>query len=385
MGRRGNAEVKFLFLAVVSLFGSNVFAFPEMVRHGYMNCVACHASVSGGNLMTEYGRSISKDLLSQTSFLGIEPDEDSEKFLYGVIKPPQYLNLGGDERLLQTFYDSPDVSSARFLIMQLQFDASEQIGDHVRLFASVARVEPSTPDPTAKDYVSSPQHGVEVLISNPDSNNRLGIRVGRFMPAYGIDFAEHTLVTRRLLNFDPGHERYAYEASFMNDKFSLIATGIFQQANNNGVIWEKGGLVQASVAIGKGSKIGASAYQSSRNDSGVPYTRLAYGGFAHIGISKQWYLLAESDWMKGVEQTWGFMDTVKIGDEVFQGWHLIAMQEYAKTNVATGTPKFEAYSIGTEWFPKPHWDFYAVYRKQKDTNVSTAFADAVWLIGHFYL
>src|SRR5262249_29668342 len=131
------------------------------------------------------------------------------------------------------------------------------IGDHVRLFASIDRVE-AVGDPTAKDYVSSPQHGVEVLISNPESDNRLGVRVGRFMPAYGIGFAEHILVTRRLLQLDPGHERYAYEASFMNDRFSLIATGIIQQTNFNGIKWEKGGMGQASVTLGKGTKVGVS-------------------------------------------------------------------------------------------------------------------------------
>ena len=49
----------------VFLFTQNVSAFPEMIRHGYINCNACHVSPAGGGLLTAYGRTISKELLSR--------------------------------------------------------------------------------------------------------------------------------------------------------------------------------------------------------------------------------------------------------------------------------------------------------------------------------
>ena len=39
-------------------------AFPEMVRHGYANCITCHISPDGGGVLTAYGRSLSREVLS---------------------------------------------------------------------------------------------------------------------------------------------------------------------------------------------------------------------------------------------------------------------------------------------------------------------------------
>ncbi len=50
--------------AVILLLAPLCLGFPEMVRHGYVNCVACHMSPDGGGVLTPYGRSLSKELLS---------------------------------------------------------------------------------------------------------------------------------------------------------------------------------------------------------------------------------------------------------------------------------------------------------------------------------
>ena len=42
-------------------------AFPDMIRHGYTNCTACHVSPSGGGVLNAYGRSLSKELISTWS------------------------------------------------------------------------------------------------------------------------------------------------------------------------------------------------------------------------------------------------------------------------------------------------------------------------------
>jgi len=39
-------------------------AFPELTRHGYVSCTACHVSPNGGGAMTPYGRGLSRELLS---------------------------------------------------------------------------------------------------------------------------------------------------------------------------------------------------------------------------------------------------------------------------------------------------------------------------------
>jgi hypothetical protein len=65
--------------------------------------------------------------------------------------------------------------------------------------------------------------------------------------------------------------------------------------------------------------------------------------------------------------------------------HLVAFQEYSNLDMEKSNPKFEAYSAGAEWFPHPHWDFYGLYRRERDTGVGNDWQDVVWLLGHYYL
>ena len=53
-------------------------AFPEMVRYGYVNCTSCHVSLSGGGLLTDYGREIAREKLAMFK----SSDEKSKEQLH---------------------------------------------------------------------------------------------------------------------------------------------------------------------------------------------------------------------------------------------------------------------------------------------------------------
>lgn len=371
--------------ALALFFAGRAFAFPDMVRHGYTHCTACHTTLVGGGLLNEYGRSLSRELLSQPTLGGKPPAEGDENFFYGTIQTPPWLNMGGDIRLLQTFVESKQASKGRFMIMQVDIDAAFQLSERWRAFLSVGRTEPRKSDATAKDYVTSPRHWIEYLLSSPDSPERWTLRAGRFMPAFGIAFAEHTFFTRRFLDFAPGQERTAAELAWMNDRWSVIATGIFAQSAFNQLKTEKGGALQIASAVGEKSKLGLSLYQTDREDNGLKWRRSIYGLFAHLGFSKDWYGLLEVDRPRGADGQWGLVETFKLGYEMRQGLHLIGMQEFANLDTSNANPKMEALGVGAEWFPRPHWDLYGVYRRERNTAVSNDFDDVVWLILHYYL
>jgi len=385
LAEHGNATVKKLIFLFISTLAFKTLAYPEMVRHGYMNCTACHTSVVGGQMLNAYGRSLSRELLSQKSLFGKPSAEGDEKFLNGLIETPDWLELGGDIRLLQTFTESKVASKGRFMIMQVELNSLARISDQVSSFFSIGRLEPRKEDPIAKDFVYFPRWGIDWRLSPSDQTEQMNLRVGRFMPAYGIQFAEHVFVTRTLLDFGPGQERFAGELSWLNDQTSVIATLITGQASGNQNKFEQGGVLQASTAVGEKSKVGLNYYHTRREINDSRYDRIIFGGFAYMGFSKDWYGLLEVDQPKGADQKLGLVETFKLGNEISQGLHIFVTHEFANLNVDQADPKYEAYGVGSQWFPRPHWDLYGAYRKERNTGAGNDFQDVLWLIGHYYL
>lgn len=375
-----------VFALAVFLVSFEASAFPEMIRHGYVNCTACHTTLVGGGLLNEYGRSLSRELLSAPSVFGKASSEDEGGFLHGAVTMPENWLLGGDIRLLQTFAESKAASQGRFLVMQIDFDFSYQAREWLRFFGSFGRIESRKEDAVARDFITNPRYGVEFVLSPAEQAERWVLRLGRFMPAYGIAVAEHTLVTRRYLDFSPSQERFAGELSWVNDRWSVIATGITGMANGNQNRIESGGILQVASAIGEKSKVGANVYRTKREDvPGLKTDRRIDGVFALVGFNKEWYALFEADRPVDAAGNAGVVEMLKVGREVLPGWHLFGVHEFANLDSSKTDPRFEAYSFGTEWFPKPHWDFYGLYRKERNTSTTNDYQDVIWLIAHYYL
>src|ERR1035437_6993722 len=99
--------IKFLFTNVIflsALLPKTALAFPENVRHGYVNCTSCHVSPSGGGVLTPYGRQQVKDLLSTWS------TETEAGLAEGLLQTPEWLNLGGDLRNVEIYRNTPQVT-----------------------------------------------------------------------------------------------------------------------------------------------------------------------------------------------------------------------------------------------------------------------------------
>ncbi len=369
--------MKGFFVLLISLSAIRAAAFPEMFRHGYTHCTACHTNITGGGLLNEYGRSLSAEIISQKTLFGRSSAEGDEKYLSGLVDLPEGYLFGGDIRLLQTFVENKSASRGRFLIMQLALDFSVQVKSWARAFVSVGRVEPRKPEPTASDFITSPQHGVEFMLSPPDADERTTLRVGKFMPVYGILFQEHTAVTRRFLELQPGQERVAAELAWTSENYAVIATGIGAQTSFNTNIPETGGILQVSSAVGTTSKVGLNFYQTNR--------RKILGFFSQIAFSENIYGLLEVDQPTAPNGDQGLIEVFKLGYEWHQGLHFVGIQEFANLDIKESNPKFEAFSVGTQWFPRVHWDLYGLYRKERNTLNGNDFDDQVWLIGHYYL
>lgn len=371
-----------LFATQLVLLSPKSFAYPDMIRHGYVNCSACHTTQQGGDMLSEYGRELSKELFSRHDSL-FKP-ANAEKN-YWQIETPEWLRVGGNVRLLQTATESSVASKGRFMIMQVDIDTLFNITENWHVYASVGRYEPSRADAEWKDFIFMPRLWTQYSHSLDDGNQTASLRVGRFYPVYGINVAEHTYVNRRYLDFNPGQERLAAELSWSSENYQVTATGLHQRGSFEKYDDEKGYVVQASKVFGKSSRAGINIYRSRLTQTSGEVDKAFEGVFAMIGINEKTSLLMQADKIYYPNGKTGFLDFIRLGYEYTHGVHLFATQEYHNPDTEKTDPKMESYGVGVQYFPFPNFDLFATYKKTKDTSQLDEFQNVVWLIAHFYL
>src|ERR1700720_2791062 len=101
-------------ILIASLFSSSAWAFPEMVRHGYVNCSSCHISPTGGGVLTQYGRELSREILSTWG----TQNEDESKFAYGWVPLPGWLDAMGLYRGVYAYQDTPFIRQGQYIFME---------------------------------------------------------------------------------------------------------------------------------------------------------------------------------------------------------------------------------------------------------------------------
>src|SRR5262245_47467507 len=183
---------------------------PMFLAKQYTRCTACHYSPTGGGLLTPYGRLLSHRELSTTGGNGAVPaagEEDAPRgeqaCLYGALGNalgPAHPGL--ELRASHLRLGFPGGHQDLNFIMNLDLIGAVQRKGWT-LYGSVGR-EPTLP---GADFVSY-EHWAAY-----ESSTGFGIRAGRFLPAYGIRFSDHTDFTRVFLDLDRNDQVYGVEVS----------------------------------------------------------------------------------------------------------------------------------------------------------------------------
>jgi PAS domain-containing protein len=84
-------------------------------------------------------------------------------------------------------------------------------------------------------------------------------------------------------------------------------------------------------------------------------------------------------------QNFGVIETLRANYEVIQGLHLYVMQEYGKLDLDKSLSAKEAYTLGVQWFFRPHVEVAGGLRKQRSLSMSDSFGDFAWAMMHYYL
>lgn len=366
---------KFLSLVVTCGWFFSADAFVENVTHGYQSCRACHMSPSGGGVLTEYGRSLSRELMSTWG------KEGFENAGFGLIKETEKFRVGGDVRAVQTYVDNYQVKSNRFFMMQQNVELAFKTGK-AWIIGTLGTQEGPSGTPDRGTFLSERHY---VLI---DAAENVTVRLGKFRTNFGLNDPNHTRVTKSPLGFGSLSETYNLEVGIHNEKSELFLTsshGFLDTPNNP----RSENSLAASYGhyIGEKAKVGAS-FLSGENQT---RTRQLLGLWGIAPVGERGVLMGEIDYQVGHALTPGREKTPLLGGHVRYGYNVVkgvmpyVLYEQLQTDMNDSDTKTTAPGVGIQWLPIPHFEIQAEYQRQADKPIHGKTTDSAWLLVHFYL
>jgi hypothetical protein len=360
-------SVLFLAVALATLAASRTaFAYPWMIRHEYPGCVPCHADPAGAGLLTEYGRA-QGEILLRTRYGGVPEGEEAGPaagFLWGAVKPPPWLLVGGSFRDAVLVTKTQNIpASTQFIEMQTDLKAQVTAG-RFRASGSLGYMHegglPAAITLRPNDNLVSRQHWLGVDLG---ADKQILLRAGRIDLPFGVRQIEHVFFVRTATRTDiDTTQEHGVSLAYTSDKVRAELMGIagnFQLGPDK--FRERGYAGYVEVALAKRVALGASSlltYAAEDLQLHLPDLRQAHGAFARASPWKPVVFLFEADALletaKGLGTKAGAVAMAQADVEPLQGVHGILTGEmWAPTQ---GGPAQWAGWISAAWFFAPHAD-----------------------------
>ena len=334
---------------------------PMFLSKQYPACSSCHYSPTGGGLLTDYGRSLSHVELS--TFRAADPEEaerlDGEQaFLFGALGDSAGdLRLGIALRPSHLEFRFSGVSSDRNLLMQADLQAAYRRGG-LTAYASVGRqVEGS--DASLGSY----EHWLGYQVENG-----FGVRAGRFLPAYGVHFADHTSFNRDGLELGTDDQVYGVEVSRTGER-SLVQVSVSPGRAESLLDDDGTGAFFSSARVQldlspRAVLVGSAAFRAAsdvRPRSGLAGLAL---GVAPVSGLSVWSQLDASMTEGPLRQTaWIFVNETAY--EVYPGiWARISPQY--RGDDGSGAGDIGRLVLGASWLPRTHWNVNLSYFRDRN-------------------
>lgn len=303
------------------LLSNTAFSYPTTIGSKRIKtCRTCHVTASGGTLLNGYGR-----LLSNTmSTFGSE--EETQGFF-------EDIKISGDYRHLNLFSkETGNVNFPMLLDVDLGFEVTKGL-----LVAGSLGVYGRT------RLVESRENYVQVDIFSPTNT----IRVGYFMPSFGILTNDHSLQTKLISGLSRGGERYNIELWHLNDYFQIFYTASTSQYAITP--YSDYNTFRIGVPYGEDThKVRASVMYFKHYEIGLQYSynidSQLYGGFARGSIIKNQYFLFEQNYLDQSSARW-----VRVGYFLFKGFDIFVEQQ----NSANQFSDITEFAVGFDWMIRP--------------------------------
>lgn len=343
-------------------------AYPWMIRHHYGACSSCHYDPSGAGPITAYGRVVGDQVMrtSGDAETGADDVPASAKFLFGAVPTPDWLELGGDVRVMtlrskQRGYPLTN----RLLWMQLDAQATISVSGFVASgslgFAPEGALGAALTRGTENNLVSR-QHWLGYQLP---TQAELQLRAGRMNLPFGIRSIEHTLWARKLTRTNINDEQqYGASLYFATGPLRGELMGIAGNLQLRPDRYrERGysGYLEAEVA--EGLAVGASSLITHRSLDTATLTetwRQVHGLFGRWATPYQpLVLLTEWDYVfessRDSFYKRGLVSYLQADWEPLQGMHFIATGELNKVGVLERHWSYGGW-LSYAWFCLPHTD-----------------------------
>jgi hypothetical protein len=233
-------------------------AYPQYQLSRDVTCTSCHFSPDGGGLLTENGLNVAE----AESWKGRDPG-----FIYGAAGTPDWLQLGGDLRGAAGFIQAQEPGAAAYP-MQAEVAARADVGA-LSVYASAGFRRPNE-DESVLHVLWSREHYV-VWRQDAESNHGLFLRIGKFMPTFGLRLAEHVVYTQRFGGRQLYTEAYGVGASFVSEKAEVHATAFAHDPLESSAEHGDGGALYGEARIGVRASVGVEAKYSHADDQSNTY------------------------------------------------------------------------------------------------------------------
>jgi hypothetical protein len=233
-------------------------AYPQFQLSRDQTCTACHISPAGGGLLNENGL-VTAETNSQWG--------TAAEFFYGKVPTPDWLTLGGDLRGASGYVQAPEKQLASFP-MQIEAYGRAKLGAGFSLYA-VLGLRDSEVGKESTTFAWSREHYV-MWQQNPGENTGLYVRLGRFMPVFGLRLVEHPAYTRKWGGTPLYAETYGLAVEYVDRKVEVHATGFLKDPLLDTPEHSNGGAAVAEYRVTEQLSVGAEGmYTQSVDDKKI--------------------------------------------------------------------------------------------------------------------
>lgn len=240
-----------LGVALLVVNAPRAAAYPQYQLSRDQTCTSCHVSPAGGGLLTENGYNVAE----AASQFGTPPE-----FMYGKVPQPTWLALGGDLRGATGYVHTPD---GAFTLFPMQADLYVHLAYNAFSLQLTGGARPATwvfgnGTPAVIDRFWSREHYV-MWQQQEGTGQGLFVRAGRFMPVFGLRFAEHPDYNRQYGGTPLYADTYAAAVEYIMPTWEAHLTGFIEDPLIDAPLHDNGAAAYSEFRLNERTAVGGEA------------------------------------------------------------------------------------------------------------------------------